>query len=720
MEYPVYVSTEVSAREVIEVLRRRRWTVLITLALFLLLAAGITPRITPVYQANATMVVEQAPVTVAKGEPFVDRLMAPAQPYSVDTQVEMLESGPLQARVIKQLGALPSDEYPSLTVARIGETEVIRVLAESTEPRVAQKAANALVDEYIRQTMDESGTTVRRTRKFVEQRLTEAHKQLADVDARLRRFQEQHRVPNLPNNRDSAIQAANSIQEELRKNENELASLTSQVRLVRAQVAREPVMVEGGHTLTPNPKVEALQDDIRRLELQRITLLRTLRPTEPEVQAVDRQIARLRRELARLPRTVRNEVTWLPNPARATLQGQLDALGVQMRGLEPQVRRLQAQYNAAQLRLTVFPAWESRLLQLQRERDQAQEHFKALSNQHRELQIQEQAAVVPAQPLTRAGLPGSPVRPQPTLNLLAAAALGLVFGIGAACLREMTDSHLHAAEEAERIMGLPILGRVPTFPRRTPQLIPAHGESLVKDSYRRLRFRIMCAPATERVRTLMITSAAAHEGKSTNAVNLALAVALQGRRVILVDADLRDPSLSALLGVEPRVGLTEVLAGEVSLLDALYPTETEHLLLVPAGMPRSNAPELLAGPRLPELVQQLSKLADLVVFDSPPCLPVADAEVLGAQVDAAVLVVGLGRAQKGAVRMARALLDQAGVRVLGGILNRVRPGDQGYSYDYHSLRSGASLGVPAGPAALAPRTPEVAAPAHPQPEEAAL
>jgi capsular exopolysaccharide synthesis family protein len=193
----------------------------------------------------------------------------------------------------------------------------------------------------------------------------------------------------------------------------------------------------------------------------------------------------------------------------------------------------------------------------------------------------------------------------------------------------------------------------------------------------------------------MVTSATAGEGKSTTAANLALAATLQGKSVILVDADMRNPSLHPLLGIVPTPGLSDLLAGDAPISSALHPTDVSHLLLLPAGSPTPHAAELLAGPRMEELVQELSGLADLVIFDTPPCLPVADAEVLGTRVDAAVMVLGLGRTEKEAVRMARELLDQAHVRLLGAVMNRMKPGDQGYYYRYRSSQTDAAGVLPA-------------------------
>jgi succinoglycan biosynthesis transport protein ExoP len=700
LDYPGYESSEVSAREVIEILRRRWWTIVATLAIFVALAAILTPRMTPIYRARATMLIEQSPVrsaSKAEDEGPLGDVMLPAQPHQVDTQVEVLQSGPLQEKVWEKIGPLPPHSLLSLTAAEVSKTDIIEVVAESTSPQVARDAANTLVGEYIQQTEDNKLAAIRKARTYVESKLKEAEEQLAQADARLRSFKEQHHLPDLTSNMANAISAANSLGDELRKSQNDVTRLASQIQLLRSQIAVEPPKVQAAHTSIPNPQIDRLQTEIRKLELDRITLLRTLKATEPEVREVDAKARRLKDDLVRLPSTVSTGETWQPNPRRAALLTQLDGLEEQQQGLRPQVARLREQYQRAQDQLRAFPASETSLAQLQRERDHTQDNQNALSTQLRTLRIREQAQGVSARPLTPAASPRAPVRPQPLLNFLVAMALGLVFGVGAACLREMTDDRLYTAEEAERLLDLPILGRVPTFPRRTPMLIPTQGESPVKDSYRRLRSGITFATQSDPVQSLMVTSATAGEGKSTTAANLAMAAALQGRRVILVDADLRGPSLSRLFGVPVEPGLSEVLLGETAVADALLPTGFRNLRLLPAGAPIENAAELLAGPRMGELVKELSSLADLVIVDTPPCLPVADAEVLGARVDAAVLVVGLGRTDKEAVRMARELLDQAHIRVLGTVMNRIKMGDRGYyyryRYPYRTPRNGAQLPV---------------------------
>jgi succinoglycan biosynthesis transport protein ExoP len=694
LEYPVYENSELTTRELLAILRRRRWTLVGTFALFVAIAAVLTSRATPIYQAHATMVIEQAPLRLQKIEDGpLEKLMQPAQPHTIATQIQMLKSGPLQARVMKRLGPLPDEAYPDLGVGQVGETEILQVMAESSDPRVARDAANGLVAEYIQQNEVNSLAHIRRARQFTQRRLAEAEGRLERADAELRDFKERHRLPDLLRNRDSAIAQVDRVREELRQSDNQLTSLRSQMQQVSSQLARKPLLVQGGFSRGTNPAIASIEADIQRFEQQRISLLRTLKPGEPEVREVDDQIRRLKDRLAKQPATVVGAVAWQPSAARSALQSQLEGLQTQVRGLEPQVALLRRQHRNAQERLSAFPAQETTLVKLERRRDELQEAQKTLSGQLRDLVLSEQAQTVGARPLALATLPGAPVRPRTVMNMLVASMLGLVFGIGAACLREMTDGRVQTADEAERLLGLPILGRVPIFAPGTPRLISPQGESPAKESYRRLRAGIAFASQSESVRSLLVTSATAGEGKSTTAANLAMAAALQGRRVILVDADLRDPSLDPLFGVSHQPGLSEVLCGSISTSEALQPTGVPELMLLPAGSPVSNVAELLAGPRMTELIQELSAQADLVILDTPPCLPVADAEVLGNQVDATVLVVGLGRTDKQAVRMARELLDQAHVRLVGAVLNRMKPGDHGYYYRYRS---------PAVPSAVSP------------------
>jgi capsular exopolysaccharide synthesis family protein len=184
-----------------------------------------------------------------------------------------------------------------------------------------------------------------------------------------------------------------------------------------------------------------------------------------------------------------------------------------------------------------------------------------------------------------------------------------------------------------------------------------------------------------------VSSARPGEGKSTTAINLALAMAMDGRDVILVDADLRRPTLHKKLGLSSYPGLTQVLTGECSLQEALQALPDHQLLVLTSGPIPPNPAEMLNTAAMEDVIRQLREMADTVIFDLPPCLPVTDAQVLGAKLDGVLLVAEMGEARKAEVRRARELLELAHIRLLGMVFNKVSHENSGYSYRYTYYRT---------------------------------
>jgi non-specific protein-tyrosine kinase len=207
----------------------------------------------------------------------------------------------------------------------------------------------------------------------------------------------------------------------------------------------------------------------------------------------------------------------------------------------------------------------------------------------------------------------------------------------------------------------------------------ANPRSAVAEAYRTLRTNIQLSSIDEALRTLLVTSAGPDEGKSTTLANLGVAFAQAGHRTILVDSDLRRPSLHGLFGIPNDQGLTTMLLQD----DAPAPlveTPIEGLRLLPSGPVPPNPSELLASRRLEGAIARLVGDADLVLFDSPPALAVSDAAVLSRRVDGVVLVVSAGRTRREHAARARQVLERAGARLLGVVLNNASPEDAVYSY----------------------------------------
>jgi capsular exopolysaccharide synthesis family protein len=276
--------------------------------------------------------------------------------------------------------------------------------------------------------------------------------------------------------------------------------------------------------------------------------------------------------------------------------------------------------------------------------------------------------------ITRAAaLPEVPVAPRVELDVALGLLVGLGLGVGAAVLRDSLDRSVTDRDQAAELVGAPVLGAVGDDPgtARDP-LITSDPFAARAEAYRQVRTNIRFLAVDRAVRSLVVTGSVPSEGKTTVAANLALAIANGGESVVLVDADLRRPSIGDLFGIAGGVGLTSVLIGSVPVWDALQSWRPDlPLRVLTAGPIPPNPSELIGSARMGELIATLTAAGNTVVVDSPPLLPVTDAAVLARATDGALLVTRVGSTQSDQLSAATESLRQAGAAVLGVVLNRV-------------------------------------------------
>lgn len=285
-----------------------------------------------------------------------------------------------------------------------------------------------------------------------------------------------------------------------------------------------------------------------------------------------------------------------------------------------------------------------------------------------------------------ADLPTAPSSPNPTANLTAGLLAGLLIGAIAAIARVRLDRTVKDPELAAELAGAPVLGVI----LRDPVLADRHvfdpdQSSPAGEGYRRLRANLQFLQVDEPTKIILVSSAIPGEGKTTLAINLALALVEAGRQVAVVDGDLRRPRVTRYLHLVGGVGVTHVLSGSADLAEVLQQYGSDGFTVVGAGPTPPNPSQLLASGQMGLLVAELAAKNDYVVIDAPPVLPVADATSLAAVADGIVLSVHYGSTRKELVRRAAATLEQVGARTLGVVLNMVPPhaaASEGYGYRY--------------------------------------
>jgi len=294
--------------------------------------------------------------------------------------------------------------------------------------------------------------------------------------------------------------------------------------------------------------------------------------------------------------------------------------------------------------------------------------------------------------------PGFASAPRRTLFAAAGLVLGLAAGAALVIARALLDTGVRDPEDVLEVTEAPVLGQLSTASAVDGSQVIASGERGARaEAFQRLRTNLEFLDLTGRPRVLVVTSAVESEGKSTTAANLAITLSDAGARVLLVDADLRRPSIDRLLGIEGAVGLATVLSGRVALADATQPWRSQALQVLASGGVPPNPTQLVRSAAMDRLLDAAREAYDVVVIDSPPLVPVTDAAVLAAKVDGALVVVDTRRTHRATLATALENLHLARAEVLGVILNRLPAPPRSAYYD----------AVPPGVATPAPRHPEV-------------
>ncbi|ROP65156.1 polysaccharide biosynthesis tyrosine autokinase [Curtobacterium sp. ZW137] len=316
--------------------------------------------------------------------------------------------------------------------------------------------------------------------------------------------------------------------------------------------------------------------------------------------------------------------------------------------------------------------------------------------------------------------PSKPSSPKLSINLAVGLLAGILLGTGAAVLRATLDTKIRRQDDVEAVTDAPILGGIqfdPGAPKR-PLIVQVDPRSPRAESFRTLRTNVQFIDLDESTRSFVVTSAVPSEGKSTTGANLAIAMAENGARVAIIDADLRRPRLAEILGVEGAVGLTDVLIGQAEITEVLQPWGHGGLHVIPAGRIPPNPSELLGSARMRVLLEELTTEFDYVIIDAPPLLPVTDAAILSRLTGGALVISAAGRSTRNQLRVAIDALSSVGSRTLGIVMTMLPAkgaGSYGYGtyYAYYGERAGDDA---LDPSELVPRRGRRAAPAMPRSE----
>jgi capsular exopolysaccharide synthesis family protein len=671
------------------ILRRRRAIILQAFVIVLVAGVLVTLFQPPVYQTSGRLLVEPQNYgiqTFNGSDPFSDLFRVNSQ-YSIPTQIQLLQSSEMMGKVSAKVpGALPA-----ISVGAQEGTTIIVVTAEGENPDTAANAINELMSIYVNDVVDQSGRQLEGALKLTKEALAKSDGTIRDYENKILEFKKSKNVPELEASREQAMGEANGLQTSYAALQTNYKVLEARIKFAAdklSQMKAKPLVnnlealgVSNSQQQLIDPAVRQINDQIAQININ-LQLLeeKGLGGINPDYKILvkNRDLLNTQRDKVIREMGQRN-VSVDPNISR--LQDTLLTNSIEATAMNRELADLRARLAVAQGRVAQFPRFEFAYADYASKLAVARTKSAEAGKNLNDLEIRLQTRRIPARILEKAGVPAAPIRPKKAQNILFAGILGILAGLCLALLQELFDDRINSPEEAERALGLPSLGYIPMIEEEGLRLIRDISTfSPLMESYRTLRTNINFAAVGSDVKAIVVTSSVPAEGKSTTCANLAMAMALDGKRVVIVDADLRRPAQHKLFKTSSSPGLTDILVGTHSIDDVMQATKVEGVSIIPAGSPPPNPAELLGSAAMGHFLANIEAIADIVLFDSPPTLAVADGVVLASRCDGVLLVVGFGETKKANTRQAKEILTRANVHILGTVMNRMVGPSSGYYY----------------------------------------
>ena len=674
----------------------------------LVIGAALTLLMTPIYTAQATLQIDREAARIINSEDVTPSENMMQGEEFFQTQYGLLRSRSLAERVIESLGLARSNEMlealgvdapegsgtaaaqasrrraaalkavqENVSVSPVRGSRLVSVGYNNADPTLAARIANGFAENFIQSNLDRKFESSSYARAFLEERIAQTKERLESAERQLVAYATNQQIINVGEPSEGA--ASSSATESLTS--SNLVALNSALARTRAErVAAEErwrsAVTSDLMTLPEvlqNPTIQRLTEQRALLDgeyRQKLSIYQSDYPEMLQIKArIDESDVQIQTIAANIRSSIRSQYEIAANQERS-LQAQVNSLTGDVLDL----RDRSIQYNI-----------------LQRELDTTRTLYEGLLQRYKEVGVTGGVTANNISIVDFATPPLKPSKPNLLLNLALSALLGLGLGFLVALVFEALDETLATPDDVEKKLGVQVLGVTPLLEKgETPLEALADIRSGFSEAYYSLRTALQFSTPDGAPSSLLLTSARPAEGKSTTAYAIALNLARVGKRVLLVDGDLRNPSMHRVVGVENERGMSNLLSGSADLAGVVRPTSQENLFFIPCGPLPPNPAELWGGDRLPQFLAETRNNFDHVIIDGPPVLGFADSPILAAAVSGVLFALESRGTRRGQARGALKRLQVGRAHLLGVVLTKFSTksaaynyGGYDYAYDYH-------------------------------------
>ncbi len=555
----------------------------------------------------------------------------------------------------------------NLDVEPVRNSRLVRIHYQSPNPTEASTIPNALANNFINMNLERRFEASSYAKRFLAEQLQQIRANLEDSEQRLATYARERQIVNVDDRLEILMGTLREIGSSLVKTEGErMAAEADYLEATNANNGGTPMVLD-------SQVIQGLKERLSNFEAEYQEKLNIYKPGYPKMQQLQNQINETKQAILQESSSI-----------TAGLRSAFDAKVRQEAKLNQRIAETKEELLALQDRSTD-------LQMLKREVDTNRALYDGLLQRMKEIGVAAGIGTNNVSVVDSAAVPLSPYKPSLAKNLAIALVLGLFLGLGLAFLLEMLDDSVKTSEEVERRVGAPMLGLFPMMSleeahhleeNQISLLVARDPKSALAEAARSLRTSLLFSTSEGAPRICHFTSSNAGEGKTTSAASAAITFAQAGSKVLIVECDLRNPSLHRLFGLPNTSGLTNYLAGDVEPAEISRPTQVTRLFTITSGPLPPNPVELLSSPKMVDLLTMASERFDYVVLDGPPVIGLADALVLANLATATVFIVQPGKTRIGALESSVRRLRSANANLLGSVLTKVGHAGRGYGYGY--------------------------------------
>ncbi len=669
-------SREVDPRRIASMVWRRRKLIALVFGTFVAAVFAFTLMQPKVYATQVKLIVGQ-PGGSSSGNtslPILNALLAASGSQSNETYAELIQQAPVAAEVIQRLGlhTTVGALLGHLTVKPVTGTAIIGLRVEWSDPASSAKVANTVASVFVDRERQLVASQADQAIVFLQEQMPDAQRRMQSAQSALAAYQVRVGIADLPTQTNSDIQTLAALDSKENQAELDMRQAESQLTAVEGAMGETPATVVGSTNISANPLISQLQSQIATLEGQLQAARQQYTDAHPTVVGLRAQIAQAQAELRTLPAQVTSGSSVSQNPIFNQLQGQAATLAATVAGAQAQIATIKSQRETFRPKLARLPDNARRISDLTREATAAQGLYQALQQKYQEAVISKTTALSDVSITQPADPNNYTVAPNLKLNMEIAAMLGLGLALSAAFLAELLDDRFRSEEDVKERFGIPVLAAIPAIDSndwRANQWVKPLSIEAFYQLVTSLQYSSGGAP-----RTIAFVSPEPGDGKSTVAVNTAISMALMRAKVLIIDADLRRPTIHQKLNLANDRGLSDVLVGLARFPNAIKASRHAGVSVLTAGRPAPNPVGLLQSPTFDRLLKKARERFDFVIIDGPALRGIVDGAVLAHKAAGTVMVVSSQRSDARTVRAALDKLRMLGsANLLGLVLNGVNP-----------------------------------------------